>query len=150
LHALTIGIAGKLRKRGAELRREWAQDSIAGFLILLTWGILLRKNPAAHKRMMILATIALADPGFARFSGWLQPAQPTSVVAWFFYIFYGDVLLIALMIAWDWWQRRLMRSFVVGATALLAAFLLASLLYSWEPWKALSLAWVEAWARHLA
>jgi hypothetical protein len=40
---------------------------IAGFLVLLAWGIALRRNPAAHRRMMIVATISLADPGFARF-----------------------------------------------------------------------------------
>ncbi len=40
--------------------------AIGGFLILLAWGIALRKNPAAHKRMMILSTVSLADPGFGR------------------------------------------------------------------------------------
>jgi hypothetical protein len=29
---------------------------ICGFFSLLAWGIMLRKNPAAHRRMMILAT----------------------------------------------------------------------------------------------
>ena len=42
---------------------------IGGFLVLLAWGIALRKNPAAHKRMMILSSVSLADPGFNRFSG---------------------------------------------------------------------------------
>jgi hypothetical protein len=52
---------------------------IGGFLVLLAWGIALRKNPAAHKRMMILSTVSLADPGFARFSGFLIPVEPHSV-----------------------------------------------------------------------
>jgi hypothetical protein len=119
---------------------------IGGFLLLLAWGLTLRKNPAAHKRMMILATIALADPGFARFTGNLM-RQPTSVVPWFFYIFYGNVLIIVLMLAWDWWRGRLMRPFVIGATALLAAMFAASLLYFWSPWHTLTLSWVQACAK---
>lgn len=123
---------------------------IAGFLPLLAWGIALRKNPAAHKRMMILATVALADPGFARFSGFLIPAEPHSAIVWFFYVFYGNVLLIVLMAAWDWWRGRLMRSFVVGASALIVAEYVASVLYFWKPWQTLTLGWVAAWARHFS
>ena len=119
---------------------------IGGFLALLAWGFALRRNPAAHKRMMILATISLADPGFARFSDWLMP-EPVSAVPWFFDVFYGNVLLIALMGAWDWWKGRLMRSFVVGAAALLAGEFVASVLYFWGPWKALTMSWVIAWAK---
>jgi len=120
---------------------------IAGFLVLLAWGITLRKNPAAHRRMMILATVSLADPGFSRFSGYLWPTEPASILIWFFYIFYGNVLLIVLMAAWDWWRGRLVRSFVIGAAALLAAELAATLLYFWDPWRAFTLSWVETWAR---
>ncbi len=90
---------------------------IGGFLVLLAWGIALRKNPAAHKRMMILSSVSLADPGFARFSNFLIPAAPHSVAIWFFYVFYGNVLLIVLMAAWDWYRGRLIRSFLVGAAA---------------------------------
>jgi len=122
---------------------------IAGFLILLAWGIALRKNPAAHRRMMILATVSLADPGFARLALAFRPA-PHSFLAWFFFMFYGNVLLIALMAAWDLWRGRLMRSFVIGASVLLAAELLASVLNFWAPWRVLTLSWVELWAKHFA
>ncbi len=123
---------------------------IGGFLILLAWGISLRKNPAAHKRMMILATVSLADPGFNRFIGYLIPAEPKSALVWFFYVFYGNVLIIVLMLAWDLWRGRLMRQFVIGASALLAAEYVAALLYFWGPWHALTLGWVQAWARHFS
>jgi len=122
---------------------------IGGFLVLLAWGISLRKNPAAHKRMMILATVSLADPGFARVSGYLHHA-PQSLVPWFFDSFYGNVLIIVLMLAWDLWRGRLVRSFVVGASALLAAEFVATLLYFWGPWHTLTLGWVEAWAKHFS
>jgi hypothetical protein len=123
---------------------------IGGFLVLLAWGFWLRKNPAAHKRMMILSSVSLADPGFARFSGYIFPNEPQSVLVWFLYMFYGNALLIILMLAWDWWRRRLVRSFVVGSVALLAAEYVASLVYFWNPWKALTTGWVLAWAKHFA
>jgi hypothetical protein len=119
---------------------------IGGFLPLLAWGILLRKNPAAHRRMMILSTVALADPGFARFTEWLWPNEPHSAIPWFIYVFYGNLLLIALMAAWDWWRGRLVRSFVIGATALLAIEFIGSFLYFWGPWKAATAAFVAACA----
>lgn len=119
---------------------------IGGFVVLLAWGIALRKNPAAHKRMMILATVSLADPGFARFSEYLM-GEPSSVIPWFFYTFYGNVLLVVLMAGWDWWRGRLMRSFVLGAGALVAGEFASTLLYFWGPWKALTLGWVEACAK---
>ncbi len=122
--------------------------AIGGFLILLAWGIALRKNPAAHKRMMILSTVSIASPGFARFSSFLIPAAPHSATVWFFYIFYGNVLLIVLMAAWDWYRGRLIRSFVIGAAGLLAAEYLAAALYFWKPWQQLTMGWVTVWAKH--
>ena len=119
---------------------------IGAFLPLLAWGITLRKNPAAHRRMMILATVSLADPGFARFSGWLWPNEPHNALLWFVDVFYGNVLLIALMAGWDWWRGRLMRSFVIGAAALLAVEFAGSFLYFWGPWKAATAAFVMACA----
>jgi len=119
---------------------------IAGFLILLAWGITLRRNPAAHRRVMILATISLADPGFSRISGYFLP-EPASLVPWFFWVFYGNIFLIACMTAWDWWRGRLMRSFVAGAGALLVAEFVAALLYFWRPWGHLATGWLVAWAK---
>lgn len=119
---------------------------IAGFLALLAWGIALRKNPAAHRRMMILATISMADPGFSRITGHFLP-EPASPLPWFVYSFYGNVLLIVLMAAWDWRRGRTMQSFVLGSAALMMVEFGATLLYFWGPWKALSAEWVAAWAK---
>ena len=35
--------------------------------ILLPWGILMRRNSAAHRRVLILATICISDAGFLWF-----------------------------------------------------------------------------------
>jgi hypothetical protein len=120
---------------------------IGGFLALLAWGITLRKNPAAHRRMMLLATISLADPGFSRFSSWYIATGPKNLLPWFAWMFYGNVLLIVLMAAWDVWQRRLMKSFVVGASGLLGAEFAASWIYFYKLWIAMTTGWVQGWAR---
>ena len=125
-----------------------AFNNVLCFLILIGCGLALRRNPAAHRRLMMLSSVSLADPGFARFSGWIWPQEPGSILVWFIYTFYGNVLLVALMTAWDWYRGRLMRQFVIGAAGLLAAEFTATVLYFWGPWRALSVSWVAAWARH--
>jgi hypothetical protein len=120
---------------------------LAGFVTLLFWGIALRRNPAAHRRMMILSTVSLADPGFSRFDFVFLPNGPSSPVAWFLWVFYGNVLIIVLMLAWDFWKRRLMRSFVVGALGLLTAEFAASCIYFYKPWIGMTTGWVKAWAK---
>jgi hypothetical protein len=54
------------------------------------------------------------------------------------------------MAAWDWHRNRLIRSFVFAASGLIAAEAAASALYFWGPWKALTLSWVQLWAKHFA
>jgi hypothetical protein len=116
---------------------------IAGFLGLLAWGVALRKNPAAHRRMMILSTVALADPGFSRFMSSFLP-EPHAVTLWFVYVFYGNILLVVLMAAWDWYRHRLMRSFILAAAALLAVEYIGALLYFWGPWKTVTTAFLQS------
>lgn len=120
---------------------------LGGFLGLLAWGLTLRKNPAAHRRMMLLATVSFADPGFSRFSGWYWPNEPKTVLVWFLWVFYGNVLLVVLMAVWDWWKGRLVRSFVIGAVALVVGEFGASWIYFYKPWIAMTTGWVQAWTR---
>lgn len=121
---------------------------ITSFLILTAWGLTLRRNPAAHKRIMILATVGLVDAGFNRFSGWLWPAMPNSVVVWYLWTYYGNILIIALMASWDWWRGRLMKQFAIGAAGLLAWECMEDFLCHWGPWKVFTTGLIAAWARH--
>ena len=121
--------------------------NIGGFLALFAIGIALRKNPAAHKRMMILANVSLAPPGFSRMIEYLYPIRPNSFLTGFVYGFYGNLLLIALMLGWDLYRGRLIRSHVLGAITLIGCDLVAAFLYSWPPWGELTLHWVTAWAK---
>lgn len=122
--------------------------AIATFAVLLLWGIALRGNPAAHKRIMILSTIAIVDPGYGRLSAWLLP-EPQSVLAWFFFNCYGNVLILALMAGWDAWRGRLMKQFAVGAIGMVLVECLQDFLYHWGPWKAFATGLVAAWPQHL-
>ena len=54
------------------------------------------------------------------------------------------------MAAWDAWRGRLMHSFVMAASGILACELLASILYFWGPWRAATLSWVQLCAKHFA
>lgn len=126
---------------------------IIAFVALTSWGFGLRRNPAAHRRMMMLATASVAGPGFARFNGHLLHLSPLlhlpphSVLSAFVSLFYGDMLLVIFMAAWDWWRGRLMRSFVLGAAALLAVELLFSASLFWGPWNDFALSLLRAWAK---
>lgn len=121
--------------------------SLIAFFLLLLWGVALRGNPAAHKRIMILSTIAIVDPGYGRLAGWLWP-EPGSMVVWFAYEYYGTLLILVLMAAWDIWHDRVMRQFVIGATGLVVSECLQDLLYHWGPWKVFSTGLITGWSKH--
>ncbi len=118
---------------------------IADFGILIAAGLLWRNSPAIHKRLMLLATVALSDPGFGRITDNLFHA-PKQFVPLFFYAFYGNVLVIAAMGAWDLWRRgRLHPAFVAGASLLLASEITMIFLMSNAVWKDISYRIVSAW-----
>ena len=118
---------------------------IIGFGLLVSAGLVLRNRPSAHKRLMIFATVSLADPGFARLSGAVLP-DTANFWLWFAEVFYGNILLIGAMAAWDLWRRgRLHPAFIAGASLLLAAEFGATLLYFDPAWKTIATSIVKAW-----
>ena len=108
-------------------------------------GYRLRRDPASHKRMMMLAMVAITDPGFARFSDVFMD-EPTRFWPLFFYNFWGNALLIGLMTGWDLWRRgTLNRAFAVGASLLLASELFVIAIYNDETWKQIAVRIIRAW-----
>jgi hypothetical protein len=52
-------------------------EGIIAFALLLAWGIALRKNPAAHRRMMILSTSRSPTPASRASPAISGPTSPT-------------------------------------------------------------------------
>jgi len=121
--------------------------NIGFFLVLFAIGIAQRKNPAAHKRMMILSNVSLAPPGFVRLIEYVYPTRLQSTFLGFLYGFYGNIVIVVLMLGWDLYRGRLVRSHVLASIALLTCDFFASVLYFWPPWSNLTLQWVTAWAK---
>lgn len=123
-----------------------AFSGVLCFAILFPWGVMLRSNTAAHRRVMILSTIAMADAGFARMLGLFVPAQTTWLGQYFFY--YGGAWTIMLsMFLWDWYKGRVMRQFLVGAGLIVAVEVVANTLFFNAGWQAFARHWVGALAR---
>jgi hypothetical protein len=118
---------------------------IAGFLILAAAGLALRRHPDSHRRLMVLATVALSDPGFGRVSE-IFLTEPKSFWAWFGYSFYGNMLLIGAMGVWDlWYRRRIYVAWAAGAVLLLGSEILATFLFFNPAWKILATQLARAW-----
>ena len=72
--------------------------SIVVFAILVGLGLYYRRRPEAHKRLMLLATIALLPPALGRMRI-LNAIGPQA-------FFSVTVLFIAAVVAYDYWTRR--------------------------------------------
>lgn len=115
---------------------------------LLACGLLMRRNPAAHRRLLILATITISDAGFSRMLGLFLPA-PSSFLGTYLFYEGGNLLLIVLMFLWDWKRNRVMKQFLWASSLVIVVGLAATGLYFNDTWKGISRAWLESWARHM-
>jgi hypothetical protein len=101
---------------------------ITVFAILGWAGLHERRDPQRHKRLMLLATLALSDAGIARvgfFHAFLPPWMN------------GTVLLLIPLILWDLATlRRVHRTTVKGGLLVAAALLLSIPIGSTAPWHA--------------
>ncbi|MDE3199615.1 MAG: hypothetical protein KGN79_01740 [Acidobacteriota bacterium] len=118
------------------------------FALFLGWAVLTRKNVAVHKRLMILCTLPLMNAGFGRVSEWFWPHTPHSAAVWFVWSFYGEVVIVAMMLILDWWRGNLLKQFVAGTLVLVGVEWVEALLYFWKPWQDVTAQWVATWARH--
>jgi len=116
--------------------------------VLLPCGLLLRRNSAAHRRVLILATICISDAGFARMVGLFLPAPTTFLGTYMFYEG-GNVLLILLMFLWDWKRNRMMKQFLWAASFVIGVTLAATGLYFNQTWQSITHSWLESWARNM-
>jgi hypothetical protein len=87
---------------------------LSTFALLVGWGFLARRDGPAHKRLMILGTVALLGPAAAR---WPFPFVFSSAL-----VFFGllDAIPI-LLIAFDFWSCRKIHRVTISGTLLLLA-----------------------------
>jgi hypothetical protein len=114
------------------------------FSVLGGAAIALRKTPDAHKRLLLLATICIADAGFSRWWGpGLEKLLGDGYWGDWAQLYSGDFLLIALIGAYDLIsRRRLYLAYVLGAALGLGAEFLAIWLYLSPWWKTVATGFV--------
>lgn len=110
---------------------------MVGFGALVAAGVLLRREAAGHKRLMLLATLCIVDAGYSRWwgAGLESLFGKTFFGIWMTY-FLGNVLLIVAIGLYDAaTRRRLHPAYMLGAPLALGLQVLASWLYVTPWWK---------------
>jgi hypothetical protein len=111
-------------------------EQLTLFACLVAWAMIVRRSPAAHKRLMILGTMAILGPAIDRFPFPDAARLPATIV-----IYLGLPLLV---VAYDLWsRRRVLRETIVGASLIIVLALTLipiSNLPLWQPFI--------AWIRH--
>lgn len=108
-------------------------------------GLLLRKATAAHKRLILLATFFIIDPGFSRWLGesMLNRFGHGFVGNWAFDYLGGAVLIGGLGLFDLVTRRRLQPAFVIGAIFGLSMQILATYLYISPWWKPIAITLIQ-------
>ena len=142
---LVIGVTTSVMVDNHTLATAHADPSFLSIQLadMLNFGVLgalaiaLRKSPEAHKRMMILATIFIADAGFSR---WWAPGLERLLGDGYWgnwaQLYLGDFLLVLLVGIYDLMgRRRLFPVYVFGAVWGLGAEFIAVWMYVSPWWK---------------
>ncbi len=110
---------------------------MVNFAMLGGAAIALRKSSDAHKRLMILATICIANVGFSRWWGnGLERLLGDGYWGSWSQLYLGDFLLIAILGACDLLsRRRLHPAYILGAAWALGLEFVAIWLYVSPWWK---------------
>ncbi len=120
---------------------------ILAFVGLTTAAILLRKTPAAHKRLILLGTLYITDAGFARWlaDSWLHLLGNGFWPLWVA-LYSGPNLLVMLAGAYDLTtRRRLHPAYLVGVAWILANQMFALSLYISPAWLGCAKRTIAAW-----
>ena len=114
---------------------------ILAFAGLATGAFLLRGNPPAHKRLMLMAAVYISDAGFARWLGSsLHGIFGTSLPGQLLADYFPNILLFLGIGAYDLvTRRRLHPVYVVGLAWAFACMLTAEVLYPAPWWKPVAL-----------
>lgn len=142
---LATGLTAAAQGRASSAILALNLVDLLGFIAFIAMGLRCRNHPAAHKRLMMLAMVSIADPGFARISLHLLP-HPQTPLGWFIHVFYGNVLLLVAMSGWDLWRRRRIHpALLAGGLSLAGAELLTAFIAFSPAWKAMAMSLVDIW-----
>lgn len=119
------------------------------FAILMPWAIMQRKNSAVHRRLIILANLAIFAPGSARFLRNFFHLQPTSPLLSFFLFYGGSLFVLLLMLLWDIKKNRVLNQFVMASVLLLCIQIVSVYLLFLPEWKSVANDWVSACGKYL-
>lgn len=120
-------------------------QSLVIFPAFIAAATLLRRDPAAHKRLMILAAVAILDPGTARAFGFFSPWKPGGAFGFWLSFFWANALLAAAMIGWDLWKRRRAHPTLLAGAGLLAIGEAAAVVLQFAPWWRAAMVRLVAW-----
>lgn len=125
-------------------------EELLSFSVLLAAGVVFRRRAGAHKRLMILATLALATAGFSRL-GLFAPALVDRLAAfgpfgWWLRFYWGVDATWAAMAVSDLARRRAVDpSLLLGGAWLLGAQTLATALFFTPAFARLMAGLVRLW-----
>lgn len=109
-------------------------QSMLVFAILLTLAVRMRRDFAAHKRLMMMLTIDLLDPGTSRAFGFFSPVHPGGAFGLWLNFFWGNVALLLAMMGWDLWRHGRVHPALLGGGALIAAGEAVAVAGQFSPW----------------
>jgi hypothetical protein len=120
---------------------------ILAFVGLTGAGLLLRKSPASHKRLILLGTIYTTGAGYAR---WLADGilAHLGMSYWHFWLalYLGPVVLALLAGLYDLVTRKKLHpSWILGAAYMFACEMLAVFLYFSPAWGECAKRMITAW-----
>jgi hypothetical protein len=119
-----------------------------GCVVLLAAGLLRRGDPAAHKRLMLMGTIAVTEPGFSRIWAMaLEARWGDGYVPLYFSTYIGTLALVIAVGAYDLATRRRLHPAYVGAALWIFA---NEALAVWLFYQPFWLAWMKALTGHTA
>jgi len=121
-------------------------EEMITFSVFMTAGVVFRRNPAAHKRLMLLSAVAISDAGFARI--WLMgiKTEIPGLFGWWLQYFWGIFLILVAMGLWDLWHRRRIHPAVLfGAALLWTGEIVTTILNSSPTWREVMVRLVNAW-----
>jgi hypothetical protein len=107
-----------------------------GSVALLAAGLALRRDPPAHKRLMLMGTIAVTEPGFSRiWLPYLSARLGEGYLPFYVSAYVGTCVLVIAVGIYDYaTRRRLHPAYIAAATWIVANEALATWLFYQPFW----------------